>query len=174
MKRRQAWLFVAVLVLLVGCDHAAKRVAQHALGESGGFSLVADMVRFELVTNSGAFLSMGSDLPSGVRDLIFLGLVPCVLLIVCTFAIRAGLSSGWPLLGLALIAGGGLSNWLDRLLHGGAVTDFVSLGIGPLRTGIFNLADVSVMAGAALLLFFARPPVDEQAEAQPDAGSDPS
>jgi lipoprotein signal peptidase len=48
------------------------------------------------------------------------------------------------------------------------------VGIGPLRTGIFNLADVSVMAGAALLLFFARPTVDEQAEAQPDAGSDRS
>ncbi|HEY8123705.1 MAG TPA: signal peptidase II, partial [Myxococcota bacterium] len=40
----------------------------------------------------------------------------------------------------------------DRVLNAGAVTDFVSLGVGPLRTGIFNLADVAIMAGAALLL----------------------
>jgi signal peptidase II len=137
------------------------------LADSGGFSLVADTVRFELTSNSGAFLSMGAGLPSGVRDLIFLGLVPCLLLAVCGFAIRSGLSSGWPLLGLALIAGGGLANWLDRLFHDGAVTDYVSLGIGPLRTGIFNLADVSVMAGAALLLFAGRPPVPKGGEAHP-------
>jgi signal peptidase II len=53
---------------------------------------------------------------------------------------------------LALLCGGGLANWLDRLLNGGAVTDFVSFGVGWLRTGIFNVADVAIMAGAALLL----------------------
>jgi signal peptidase II len=35
----------------------------------------------------------------------------------------------------------------------GAVTDFVSLGLGALRTGIFNVADLAIVAG--LLLFLA-------------------
>lgn len=157
MERRQAWWFVALLVTMVGCDHAVKRVAQHALADSTGVSFAADTVRFELVTNTGAFLNLGAGLPGAARDLIFLLLVPGLLLVVCGFAIRSGLSSGWPLVGLGLIAGGGLANWLDRLLHGGAVTDYVSVGVGPLRTGIFNLADVAVMAGAALLLFRHRP-----------------
>jgi len=33
------------------------------------------------------------------------------------------------------------------------VTDFLNVGIGSLRTGIFNVADVIVMIGAVCLLF---------------------
>jgi len=53
---------------------------------------------------------------------------------------------------LALLAGGGTSNLLDRLLYDGRVTDFLNVGIGSLRTGIFNLADMAIMAGALLLV----------------------
>ena len=52
--------------------------------------------------------------------------------------------------------GGGLGNWLDRVMHDGAVTDFVSLGLGGLRTGIFNVADLAVVAGTLLLVASAR------------------
>jgi signal peptidase II len=55
-------------------------------------------------------------------------------------------------LAFGLIAGGGFANWLERIRGDGSVTDFVSLGLGPLRTGIFNVADVAIVAG--LLLFF--------------------
>ena len=58
-------------------------------------------------------------------------------------------------MGLGLVAGGGVANWIDRLVAG-AVTDFVSLGVGGLRTGIFNLADLSVLAGVAVLLLASR------------------
>jgi signal peptidase II len=152
VKRCQALIFVALLLVPVGCDHIAKQIAQDALADSPGVSLAADTLRFELASNPGAFLSLGADLPAGLRQLIFLGLVPLLLAAICVVAFRAGLSSGWSLLGPALIAGGGLANWLDRLQHGGAVTDFVSIGLGPLRTGVFNLADVSIVAGVALLL----------------------
>ena len=33
----------------------------------------------------------------------------------------------------------------------GAVVDFLNVGIGPLRTGVFNVADMAIMAGAGLL-----------------------
>ena len=49
--------------------------------------------------------------------------------------------------------GGGVGNWIDRVLHAGVVTDFVRIGLGPLRTGIFNVADVAVMAGAGILIW---------------------
>ena len=60
------------------------------------------------------------------------------------------------LVALGILAGGGLGNWLDRVLHDGHVTDFVSLGVGQLRTGIFNVADLSVVAGVAVLLLASR------------------
>jgi signal peptidase II len=145
-------LFAALLLLPVGCDHVAKQIAHGALAGSPGVSLAADTLRFELTSNPGAFLSLGAGLPSGLRHLIFLGLVPLLLAAICVFALGSGSPSSWSLIGLAFVAGGGLANWLDRLQHGGAVTDFVSVGLGPLRTGVFNLADVSIVAGVALLL----------------------
>ena len=55
-------------------------------------------------------------------------------------------------LGLVLFIAGGASNWIDRVLRG-SVVDFLNMGIGPLRTGVFNLADVAIMLGAALFVF---------------------
>jgi signal peptidase II len=52
---------------------------------------------------------------------------------------------------LTLIVAGGAANLLDRLAYG-AVVDFLNLGIGGrLRTGIFNVADLAIAAGAAVL-----------------------
>jgi len=54
-------------------------------------------------------------------------------------------------LGLTLVAAGGVSNLIDRLLRG-SVTDFMNLGVGALRTGIFNVADVAIVVGALLVV----------------------
>ena len=52
--------------------------------------------------------------------------------------------------GLVLFLAGGLSNLVDRIALG-SVIDFLNVGIGPIRTGIFNVADVAIMLGIALL-----------------------
>jgi len=58
-------------------------------------------------------------------------------------------------LGLGLIIGGALGNMTDRLFRG-AVADFfyfhTSLPVGPLANYVFNIADVGITLGAALLL----------------------
>jgi len=167
MKQCQTAVFVALLLVPVGCDCVSKQVAAHVLADSPGVSFAADTLRFQLTSNPGAFLSLGAGLPSGWRHLILLGLVPLLLASICAVAWRSGLSSGRPLVGLAFVVGGGLANWLDRLQHGGAVTDFVSFGLGPFRTGVFNLADASIMAGVALLLL-ARKPGQSRGETLPE------
>jgi lipoprotein signal peptidase len=55
---------------------------------------------------------------------------------------------------LTLLAASGLGNLIDRVLHDGAVTDFLNIGIGPLRTGIFNVADIAGVLGVVVLLLF--------------------
>lgn len=154
MTRGAALAFAALLASTVGCDLATKRVARSVLADAS-YAFAADALRFELTFNPGGFLSLGARLPDALRELFFLGFVPVSLALLCALFLRGG-ATRWALLGLALVAGGGLANWLDRLLNGGAVTDFVSVGLGPLRTGVFNVADVAVMAGAALLLFTGR------------------
>jgi signal peptidase II len=157
MKRCQTVVFAALLLVPVGCDCVSKQIAHEVLADSPGVSFAADTLRFQLTSNPGAFLNLGAGLPSGWRHLILLGLVPLLLAALCAVALRSAAFSGWSLLGPALVVGGGLANWLDRLQHGGAVTDFVSFGLGPFRTGVFNLADASIMAGVALLLLARKP-----------------
>jgi len=58
--------------------------------------------------------------------------------------------SGAILAGACLIWAGGASNLMDRLARG-SVVDFLNVGIGPVRTGIFNIADLAVAIGIVLL-----------------------
>ena len=164
MRHTRLVPFLALVLLSAGCDHAAKQIAQETLAGVPPIHLLGSFVRLELVTNSGAFLSLGARMPEVVRILVFQGLVPLGLLAGLAIAIRAGFTSRLGLAGLALVAGGGIANWLDRILHDGAVTDFVSLSLGPLRTGIFNVADVWVLLGIAMVALSRQRAVPEPSE----------
>jgi signal peptidase II len=164
MDYRRVFLFVAVLSLTIGCDQATKVAATALLEPGAALSLASGTVRLELVHNPGAFMSLGAALPLSVRRPLLLGIIPLVVLGASLPALRSTSSRTISLLAGALLAGGGLSNWLDRLGHDGLVTDFVSLGMGPVRTGIFNLADLAVVAGVLLLVAVsARPEHDPRA-----------
>jgi len=152
MDGRRLWVFCVVLASCVGCDHAAKQVAEQLLAGGAGVRLAGGVVQLQLVANPGAFLSLGADLPEAVRQLVLMGLVPLGLALLGFFVWRSPHASRGQLAALGLVSGGGLANWLDRLLNDGAVTDFVSLGVGHLRTGIFNVADVAIVVGVLLLL----------------------
>jgi signal peptidase II len=54
--------------------------------------------------------------------------------------------------GYGLLIGGALGNALDRMLHG-AVADFVHLHWGTWSWYIFNVADIAIVAGVAVLLY---------------------
>jgi signal peptidase II len=150
-------MFATILIACVGCDHATKQIAQETLGGARGVSMAAGTLHLELAHNTGAFLGLGDSLPPQLRLLLFLVAVPAALAFICIMAWRGGLTSGAPLLGLGLIAGGGLGNWLDRLLHAGTVTDFARLQVGPLSTGVFNVADVAIVTGVLIFLLIRRP-----------------
>ena len=144
--------FVALLALLatIACDRVTKYVVVRNLAGTPGQSFLADTVRITYVENSGGFLGVGASLPAGIRTGLFTigtGLV-LVSLIYVTIRNRY---RGWTLLALALFIAGGASNWIDRAVRG-SVVDFMNLGLGPLRTGVFNVADVAVTLGVAILL----------------------
>lgn len=82
------------------------------------------------------------------RKLFFVGML-MALVFLTLFSKSASPSS---ILAYALLLAGGLGNLIDRVMYGGYVVDFINIGIGPLRTGVFNVADVVVVAGALLLL----------------------
>ncbi|HKV11695.1 MAG TPA: signal peptidase II [Thermoanaerobaculia bacterium] len=154
-----------ILLSCVGCDQAVKAIAKGALELRAPVSLLYGMVRFEYVENPGAFLSLGAELPAQARFLFGVVLVGVALLVTLVFLLRSRGLAPAQKLGLALLVGGGSGNLIDRLVNDGAVVDFVSLGIGPLRTGIFNVADVAITAGFLLLCLATWRPAPDPAEA---------
>jgi signal peptidase II len=84
---------------------------------------------------------------------VLIGFVPLMLVCIGWLVFRTPGVSRAQALAFGLVAGGGFANWLDRVRGDGSVTDFVSLGFGPLRTGIFNVADVAIVLGLLLFLF---------------------
>jgi len=145
-------LVAAVLLCAVGCDQVAKTIARASLAASPPVSLLDDCVRLELAQNRGAFLSLGEGLPAVVRYLLFVVLVGGALAVTLVFTLRLRGADPVQLVALSLLTGGGIGNLIDRLVHDGAVVDFVSVGVGPLRTGIFNVADAAITLGVLLLL----------------------
>ena len=141
-----------ILLSCVGCDQATKVIAKEYLPRNEIMSFASDTVRLQYVENKAGFLSMGSSLPEKTRELIFtVGAGAIVVLMLCYLLVASSLRPTTTI-ALSLICGGGFGNLIDRILYDGHVIDFLNVGIGGLRTGIFNVADVALMAGAFLIL----------------------
>jgi signal peptidase II len=147
-------LRLIVLVLIaastIGCDRVTKQLATTLLADKPAQSWLADSVRLTYAENTGGFLSLGAGLPRGARSAIFTvatGILLGVLLVALLRARGSFVRSA----SIALFLAGGLSNWIDRVLRG-SVVDFLNVGIGGLRTGIFNVADVAIMLGVAMFV----------------------
>jgi signal peptidase II len=100
----------------------------------------------------GAFLSLGGSWSPLFRFWILTvsaGIFLCGLLVFMIMKPRESMKEQ---VAFALILGGGFGNLIDRIFNGGIVIDFLNLGIGNIRTGIFNFADVLMMLGLAALL----------------------
>lgn len=151
----------------VAADRLAKEAATRLLSGRPPVEWFGGLLRFTLVENRGAFLSAGGRLPEGIRfALLVAGLgvallgALAVLLAQRTLPARRGFAG-------AVMLGGGLANWLDRLPDG-SVTDYLVLAAGPLHTGVFNLADVAIVAGA---LAWLAPTRTGRSPASPSSGA---
>jgi signal peptidase II len=151
-KRVSLVVFLVTTLGFLGCDQLTKEVARSHLSVGKQTLLAFGTVQLTLAENPGGFMSLGSSLPEVVRQAAFRVGVPMVLLVLCVALLRQPVLSRLDSTGLALVVGGGLGNWLDRMLQDGLVTDFVRVGVGTVRTGIFNAADVAILLGVAVLL----------------------
>lgn len=113
-----------------------------------------DMFRIGYAENHGAFLSLGGAMPESMRKMVFIGVVGAFLLGIIVYVLRDKKLTNPLAIAWALIVSGGASNWLDRVLNDGGVIDFLNVGIGSLRTGVFNIADMFILIGAGLLLLY--------------------
>jgi signal peptidase II len=139
------------IVGTIGCDRVTKHIAEVTLAGQPSQTWLAGTVWLGYVQNTAGFLSLGVTWPVAVRTAVFTFGTGLMLLVLGVAAIRLR-PTGWMAMGFALFLAGAASNWFDRVVQG-SVVDFLNVGIGSLRTGIFNVADVAILAGAALSIW---------------------
>ncbi|MDX1439458.1 MAG: signal peptidase II [Rubricoccaceae bacterium] len=148
---RKRFLLLISVLSIVGCDRISKEIATDMLAGAPPRSYLFDVLRLSYHENSGSFLSLGAQLPDTIRFMVFIVAAGILLALFALYALRSGWG-GAKFVGFALFVAGGIANWVDRIADG-TVIDFLNVGIGPVRTGIFNVADMALMVGAVILLF---------------------
>jgi signal peptidase II len=147
-------LFCLLSVAFIGCDRVTKNIAREHLKDKPPISYFNDKLRLLFVENTGAFLSLGADWPKG-KSFWLLTILPIAFLVgfLAVILRKAKQFSAFEMVAFILVFSGGIGNLVDRVLFDRHVTDFINIGIGTLRTGIFNIADMYVTAGVLMLCF---------------------
>lgn len=145
-----------ILVVSGSCllaDRVTKTLASALLAGQPSVELLGGTVKLIYQENRGAMLSLGADLPEPVRFWLLTVLIGFLLLALTAFVVlQTGIRTA-DLLAASLIIGGGGGNLIDRLNLDGAVVDFLTIGVGGIRTGVFNIADIAVIAGVVVFVF---------------------
>lgn len=145
-RRRTWWLFLAVFAVFVTIDQVTKALAVEHLAGQPDRQLVGELLQLRLAYNPGAAFSLGTE--STV-------VITC-LAILATLGVlwySRGLRDRVWAVALGLLLAGIDGNLIDRLFRApqafhGHVVDFLMLPNWP----IFNVADMCINVGAALVL----------------------
>jgi signal peptidase II len=149
--RPKVGLIAAIVGSVIVADQITKVLAQRALDGEPGRSFLGDTVRIAYVKNTGVFLSLGHALSPAARFWLFVVGVGLVLAILLVLTLKDSRFRVPEVIAVAAIVGGGIGNLADRALYG-SVRDFMNVGLGPVRTGIFNVADMAITFGGIALL----------------------
>jgi signal peptidase II len=143
---------ILVIVLTIVIDQISKIWVRTKVDPGSQSEIIGNFFTLHNVENVGAFLGMGSDLSPTLRILLLLILPIIVLGFVLVHIFKDKSLDNLSLFAFASIIGGGLANVFDRIAFG-SVTDFFHMSLGGMfRTGIFNMADLSVTTGMIILV----------------------
>ena len=158
-------LITILIIVNIALDQVTKVLARKHIEYNEIINVIGDYLIFTKVENTGAFLGMGSELSPALRLITLLILPTLVMIGILIYLIRTKDLTKYSIWGLSCIVGGGLGNIFDRMVFG-SVTDMLFLDFQFAHTGIFNVADMSVMVGTGLILleqFFTKKKVTPQA-----------
>ncbi len=143
MKRRELWMLLCVLAI-AAADQLSKWLTVRAIPPHGRVPLWPGVVHLTCLHNSG----MAFSLFEGGRW-VFLILTVVFLALAALALRRSWVPHPLGRWALVSIAGGAMGNLIDRLFYG-AVVDMIELEF--VDFAVFNVADIFVTVGAALLL----------------------
>ena len=135
-------LYVIILAALIAADQGLKywTVSHLALGESASF--LPPLVQFTRLHNYGAAWSSLSG-----KTVLLLAVTLVLMAAVAVLLIKKVVRHPLGVVAGLLILGGGIGNFIDRIVHG-YVVDMFDLMF--MNYPVFNLADCFVVVGAIL------------------------
>ena len=162
--------FLLVILAVVGLDQASKLWIVHHFGLYDSQVVIPGFFNLTYLTNNGAAFSILAGQPALWRQAFFIGAASLALVLIVIARRGYASLSGWYNLALALIAGGGIGNLIDRVRLG-HVIDFLDFHLGASHWPAFNIADSAITIGVILfilrnLVFDRRRPVPEDPAAQ--------
>jgi signal peptidase II len=143
-------LIISIIIVNISCDQVSKKIVRHSILPYEMIEVLNHHLTVTRVENSGAFLSAGDELPRKAKY-VFLALIPMIAIFTALVYVFMKPVSKIMLVGLCFAIGGGIGNLFDRI-HYGSVTDFLHLKWGMFQTGIFNMADVSIITGMLIIV----------------------
>jgi signal peptidase II len=157
--KRISRLTISILsiILLVGVDQITKKLAQTYLSGKEAIPVIGDFFILVYATNRGGFLSLGSGVNDWLWWTFFVVLPIVVLFLFSVYIVLNKRDDKFYLSFWVFVISGGIGNLIDRIFYG-EVIDFLNIGIGSIRTGVFNVADIylNVFAILVVLIYFIR------------------
>lgn len=141
---------LAIIVVIVGLDQITKAIAVAYLKGQSSYSFLSDLFHLTYAENRGAFMSFGAGFSEGMRFKVFTVGVALFLIYVTWYTLKERLQ-GWSFVAMALLIGGGIGNLIDRALLS-YVVDFMLITLGPVRTGVFNIADMAITLACLIFI----------------------
>ncbi len=143
-RRFPPWVWTPLVLVL---DFLTKRwvLANEEL-LAGKIRILGDLLRFIYVRNPGSAMGL---FPVGRWVLVGVSVAATVFLVWLYRTTDPALKLRRA--AMAAILGGALGNLVDRIFYDGLVVDFIDVGLGTHRFYTFNVADMGVSIGGALL-----------------------
>lgn len=144
--RKQRLIYYLIIPVVILLDQSVKQaVTAHFVAGGADFGFIPGIINIVYTENTGAAFSI----LQGRRVILIVFTVLMITALLAYIFMRRKSESPGTLTGLALVAGGGLGNLIDRVRLG-YVVDY--LEFRPFSFPIFNIADVLVCTGCGLLL----------------------
>jgi len=158
-------IWLPILIIGLAIDRFTKSWALYAAAEAAGdaFALWPGVIGFRYAQNTGMAFSFFAGHSLALLALAAILAVTSLLIVILNQQLSAGLRTG-----LTLISAGGIGNIIDRLVYG-YVVDFMEFLF--IDFAIFNIADVLITMGAAIVMFALLTGRDTNAHTRVDSGA---
>jgi signal peptidase II len=149
-RRAMLVRILAVALLTLVLDLGTKMLVTRTMPLNTIIEVIPGLLNLHHIKNTGAAFGIGTGWPAWLRLPFFVVVFVVAGWILYSFYLRCTAGQIKLQLSLGLVAGGAVGNTVDRVLYR-RVTDFIDLHIGDYHWPFFNVADMAITVGVALL-----------------------